>query len=103
MTETNGTQYAQQRTLRGAIGRDYFGDNKRVWTLEYRNVKTTDYTTIKNIYTSYITTGAVKTWESTETNYTISSTTVHIDMRERGFRVRGDSYISDFTLILTEA
>jgi hypothetical protein len=101
--ETNSTQYAQQKTLNGDVGRDYFGDNKRVWSLAYRNVKKTEYDTIKAIYDSYLTNGTAKTWEITETNYTVSSTSVHIDLRVRNFTVRGSSYISDFDLILTEA
>lgn len=101
--ESNSTQYAQQRTLDGSIGRDYFGDNKRTWTLAYRNVKKTDYDTIKAIYDSYLANGTTKTWEVTETNYTVSSTSVHIDLVQRNFSISGSSYISDFDLILTEA
>jgi len=103
LSESNSTQYAQNRTLDGAINRDYFGSNKRVWALRYQNVKKTDYDTIKTIYDSYLSTGSTKTWQVTETNYTISQTNVHIDLVERGFGVQGDSYISDFDLVLTEA
>lgn len=103
ITEGNSTQTAQQRTLSGAISRDMFGSNKRVWELEYENVNPTDYNTIKTKHTAYLTTGTVSTFESTEANYTVASTSVHIDIQQRGFKVRGSSYISDFTLILTEA
>lgn len=102
-TETNSTQVAQQRTLAGSINRDYFGSNKRVWALSYRNVKKADYDTIKTIYDSYLSTATAKAWQVTESNYTIAATTVHIDLQERGFSVRGVDYISDFDLILTEA
>jgi hypothetical protein len=44
--ESNSTQVAQNRTLAGTVTRDYFGSNKRVWTLEYRNTKKADYDTI---------------------------------------------------------
>lgn len=101
--ESNNTQVAQQRTLSGAVNRDYFGSNKRVWTLEYKNVNPTAYTVINTIYQSYLTTGTTQTWQVTETNYTVASTNVHVDMQVRQFSVRGSSYISDFTLILTEA
>lgn len=101
--ETNSTQVAQQRTLSGAVGRDYFGSNKRIWTLEYRNANPTAYATIQAIYSSYLSTGTIVTWQVTETNYTVASTNVHVDLQSRGFSVRGSSYISDFTLILTEA
>lgn len=103
ISESNNTQSAQHRTLDGTISRDYFGNNKRVWTLEYRNTQKTEYDTIYAIYASYLSTGNTKSWQITETNYTISLTNVHIDLVERGFSVRGEDYISDFTLILTEA
>lgn len=103
MREENSTQFAQNRTLSGSIGRDHFGDNKRMWVLEYRVVNQTDFDTINNIYDSYIATENTKTWEVTETNYTITQTRVHVDLLEREFNVLGNQYLSDFTLILTEA
>lgn len=101
--ERNSTQVAQVRTLSGRIARDYFGSNKRVWTYEYRDKLKADYDTINTIYQSYLSTGTAKTWEVTETNYTVSATTVHVDLLEREFSVRGDTYLSNFDLILTEA
>lgn len=103
LTEANSTQVAQNRTLSGSVTRDYFGSNKRVWILEFENAKIADFTTINNIYQTYLSTGATKTFQVTETNYTVSSTLVHLDLVERAFRVRGTDYISDFTLTLTEA
>lgn len=103
INETNGKQFAQQKALSGAVGRDFFGSNKRRWVLEYKNVNTTDYAIIKNIYDSYQSNASTKTWEITETNYTVSSTDVHIDLQERDFSVKGSDYLSDFTLVLTEA
>lgn len=103
LSEKNDTQHAQQRTLSGSIGRDYFGSNKRVWELEYQNKQKATYDTIKTIYDAYLSAGSGVTWQVTETNYTIASTTVHVDLQDRGFSVGGESYISDFTLVLTEA
>ncbi len=103
IVETNSKQVAQVRTLDGAVSRDYFGSNKRVWILGYKNTNATDFATIKTKYTAYQTNGATQTWEITETNYTVSSTNVHIDLVERSFSVRGTDYLSDFSLILTEA
>lgn len=100
--ESNLTQFSQQRSLSGAVNRDYFGSNKRVWTLEYENVKTTDYATIKTIYESYLSSGTAKTWEITETNYDVDQTSVHVDLLLRSFSVKGNSYISNFTLTLVE-
>lgn len=102
-SEGNSTQVAQHRTLDGSIKRDYFGNNKKVWSLRYNNVNKTDYDTINTIYQSYLSTATAKTWVVSETNYTVSSTTVHIDLLQRGFSVKGSDYISDFDLILTEA
>lgn len=100
--EENSTQLAQHRTLDGSIRRDYFGSNKREWVLEYDNTNPTDYTTIRTIYDSHLSTGNSKTWAITESNYTVSQTNVHIDLKIRDFQVKGSSYISSFTLILTE-
>jgi hypothetical protein len=102
-SESNSTQSAQNRTLDGSVSRDYFGNNKRIWQLEYRNTKKTDYDTVKAIYDSYLSTTTAKTWSTTETNYAVASTTVHVDLQERGFSIHGTDYLSDFTLILTEA
>lgn len=103
MDVSNDTQSAQNRTLGGSVTRDYFGSNKRVWELEYENTTKADFDTINTIYLSYLSTGTAQTWEVTETNYPISQTTVHVDLKVRNFTVGGTDYISDFTLILTEA
>lgn len=103
MGETNSTQVAQQRTLGGSVNRDHFGSNKRKWVLKYRNKLKADYDTLKTIYDSYLSTTDVKTWQVTETNYTIAETNVHVDLVEREFNVGGENYISGFDLILTES
>lgn len=99
----DNVQYAQQRTLQGTIGRDYFGDNKRIWKLSYQNIPKASYDTIKSVYDNYVATGTAVSFESTETNYTIASTNVHINIDTRGFSVGGEDYISSFSVILTEA
>lgn len=101
-SEDNSTQVAQNRTLGGSITRDFFGSNKRVWTLEFQNAQPSEYSTIYGIYASYLSSGTAQTWQVTETNYTISQTNVHVDLLHRGFSIHGSSYLSDFTLILTE-
>lgn len=103
MEERNSTQFVQNRTLNGAYNRDYFGSNKRIWVLSYENIKITDYDTINDIYELYLTDNDPKTWQVTETNYTVASVDVHIDLPEREFSVRGSGYISDFNVVLTEA
>lgn len=103
MREDNSSQFAQNRSLDGSITRDYFGSNKREWTLSYQNTTKTDFDTINTIYNSYLSTGNTVTWEITETNYTVSEVNVHVDLVTRDFRVGGSSYITEFNLILTEA
>jgi len=103
MQEHNDTQVAQVRTLSGTVARDYFGSNKRVWTLSYRNTNATDFATINTIYQNYLSTNTVVSWVVDETNYTVSSTNVHVDIRDRNFSTLGTDYLSEFTLILTEA
>lgn len=101
--ETNSTQMAAQRTLDGSVSRDYFGSNKRIFELTYTNVKKAAYDTIKTIYDLHLSAGNTVTFESTEANYTIASIGVMVDLQERSFTVRGEDYLSDFQLILTEA
>lgn len=100
---SNSTQVAENRTLSGSIRRDYFGSNKRVWKLQYDTLNTTDFSVLDTIYQSYLTTGSTKTWQITETNYTVSQTNVHVDIQVRNFNVPGSSYLSNITLILTES
>lgn len=102
-SEANSTQVAQNRTLGGAVTRDFYGTNKRVWVLNYENTKVSDFNTLNTIYQSYLTSGTAQSWQVTETNYTVSATTVHVDLLQRGFTIRGSDYLSSFTLTLTEA
>lgn len=102
MDENNSTQFAQQRTLSGAINRDFFGSSKKVWTLNYRNLLKTEFDTINSQYQTYLSSGSPITFQVTETNYTVASTNVHVDLPERVFRVGGSDYISDFSITLTE-
>lgn len=99
----NSTQVAVNRTLSGANTRDYFGSNKRVWTLEFDNLNTTDFGIIDALYQAYLITEAAVTWIITEGNYATSQTNVFVDFLTRSFQVPGSSYLSDCTLILTEA
>lgn len=103
ISENTVDQYAQQKALNGTVSRDYFGSTKRVWAFDYMNTKPGDYTTIKSIVDSYKSTALAKTFESTESGYTIAETEVHLDLTQREFSVGGETYISDFTLVLTEA
>lgn len=100
---SNNTQVAQKRVLSGGISRDYFGSNKRVWKLTYQNVQKTYFDVLNTLYTNYLSTATAVTWQVTETNYTVASTTVHIDIPDRSFSTGGEDYLSDFIVILTEA
>ena len=101
--ETNSTQVAQNRTLAGTVTRDYFGSNKRIWVLKYETTKKSDFDTINTIYQAYLTNATAVSFQVTETNYTVSSTNVHVDLLQRDFSIRGSDYLSSFTLTLTEA
>lgn len=104
--EQNSTQVAQQRTLNGAINRDYFGSNKTIGSYNYENCNPTDFNTINTIYQNYLTTGSTVTWQISDTNYNGRFSTarnVHVDLVQRGFTVSGSDYLSNFTLVLTEA
>lgn len=103
IAEKSDTQVAVQRTLDGSINRDYFGSTKRIWELSFVNIKPFDYSVIKAIYDSYISTGNLKTFEIAEGNYVVSPVSCHIDFVDRGFTVRGSSYLSDCELIITQA
>lgn len=104
LEETQVDQFSQVRTMANTVGRDYFGAlGKRIWTLDYTNTNPTDYTTISNIRDTYRSTATTQTWQISETNYTVSSTTVHVELVRRRFSVKGVSYISDFSIVLTEA
>lgn len=103
MTEDVINQYAQNKTLDGSVHRDYFGSLKRIWTLSFKNVNKTDYDVIRAIYNTYLSTATAVAWQVTETNYTIPATTVHLNLDNRGFSTKGTDYLSDFSLILTEA
>ena len=101
--EANSTQYAANRVLSGANTRDYFGSNKRVWSYDYKNLNATDYATLNTIYQNYLSTKSAVTWSVNEGNYIVTQTTVLIDFLSRSFNIPGSSYLSDCTLILTEA
>jgi hypothetical protein len=103
MGVANSTQYAANRTLSGANTRDYFGSNKRVWTLTYTNLNATDFAVIDTLYQLYLSTKTAQAFVISEGNYAVSSTLVLIDFQTRDFSMPGSSYISDGTLILTEA
>lgn len=103
MVEENDTQTVENRVLSGSRARDQFGSNKRRWILKYENIQKADYDTINTKYQAYLSTGTVLSWQVTETNYTVAATTVHVDLLERGFEVGGSSYLSSFTVTLTEA
>lgn len=103
ISEDNSTQTTEVRTLSGAVNRDQFGSNKRKWTCNYSTITKADYDVINAIYQAYLLAGNPVTWQSTESNYTFASTNVHVDLLTRGFNYKGGSYLSDFTLILTEA
>jgi hypothetical protein len=106
MNESNSTQVAQNRTLGGNINRDYFGNNKRVFTLSYQNVNYTDWSTVNTLYQTYLTNKTTQNFQITDTNYNGAATAAlacHIDLLTRDFKIPGSTYLTDFVLILTES
>lgn len=103
MREDNSTQFAANRTMGGNNTRDYFGTNKKIWTLEYDNLNATDYGIINTLYQLYLTNEAPLPWQITEGLYACGLTNVLVDFQSRQFGIPGSSYLSNNTLILTEA
>lgn len=106
MNETNSTQVAQNRTLGGNVNRDYFGSNKNVMTLGFQSVNYSDWSTINAIYQAYLSDKTARSFQITDINYNGAFTTArscHIDLLTRDFTIPGSTYLSNFTLILTEA
>lgn len=101
MNWTRTSQYAQNKTLDGSVTRDYFGDDKNIWVLQYRNVSNSDYSAILARYDDYIANG-VRYFDSTGEAISIG-TLVHVSVDTRSFNVGGTDYLGDFSLILTEA
>ena len=102
-TETPVDQYSQVRTLANTLGRDYFGAvGKRIWVLDYINTTTAEYAVISAIRDSFRATATAKSWEVTEGNYIVSSTLVMVDLAPRVFSIGGTTYLSDFSISLSE-
>lgn len=101
ITESNSTQYAQNRVLEGDINRDFFGDNKRVWSLDYRNLNKADYDEIKTLYELYLQ-GSSLSWSITGDNYAVAATNVHVELKQKQMDNTGPHYLSNFRLILYE-
>jgi hypothetical protein len=105
INEGNSTQVAQNRTLGGNVNRDYFGNNKNIFTLSYQDVNYTDWATINTIYQAFLTDKTARGFQITDTNYNGAASTsrnCHVDLLTRDFKKAGNSFLSDFTLILTE-
>lgn len=101
MSVDRSGQYSQHRTLDGSISRDHFGDDKLIFKLEYRNMKPDEYTTLQTLYNDYIDNGT--RYFDTTGETVVYGALVHVDLIPREFNIRGTSYISSTTLVLTEA
>lgn len=103
INESDSTLVTEHKALDASVSRDYFGSNKRMWTLDYQNVNVDDYESINTIYQDYVSNSIPKSWQSTEPNNIIDITTVHVDLIQRDFTIHGYTMLSDFSLILTES
>jgi hypothetical protein len=95
------SQFAENKTLDGSVSRDYFGSDKNVWQLSYKNVTNTDYLSILALYQDYLTNG-VRYFQTVGESIVVGAL-VHVSLSERQFTVGGSDYLADFTLTLTEA
>lgn len=102
MRVDNSTQYAENRTLGGSVGRDYFGSNKQIWVLDYENLNSTDFATIQTLYQLYLSNHSPLAFVISEGVYTATAS-VHVDLLTRSFGIPGSSYLSTTTLTLKEA
>jgi hypothetical protein len=90
--ETSATNLA----LTGRTTKD-IRNRKERFTLSWERLTPTEVASILSEYTPEIT----KNFSVTETNLTIASTAVHIDISKRDY-VKGGEYRSDMTMTLTE-
>jgi hypothetical protein len=84
-------------TIDGTSKRDITA-RKWQYLLEYKNISTTDANTIYTIYNLQTTV----TWQVTETNFTVSSRDVHVDISPRQYFTHGSDYLVNLILTLTE-
>lgn len=94
--------YVQQRPLVGDVNRAFFGSNKRTWVLAYENLPVSEYEVLKAIHDAYLLNGSTVSWEVTGNNYSVSETTVHVDLPLRDFKNQGIDYLSNIEVTLIE-
>jgi hypothetical protein len=87
----------EHQTISGDTKKDITARKMR-YILFYENILKTDADTIFSIYDQK----AVVTFQVTDTNKTISSRNVHVDVSGREYATLGTSYLVTFNLILTE-
>lgn len=93
---------ALQRTMAGSVATDQLNTGNRVWELTYRDVLKSDFDTINDIYQEYLGRDFTMSFQVIQSNYVVPRVQVHIDLQVRSFSVGGSSYLSNFSLILTE-
>jgi len=84
-------------TLKGRTKKDIVA-RKEQFVIKYVMLTQTEVNAIMGEYNLE----ATRNFSISETNLTIASTPVHIDIAERAYNTAGDSYREDLTLVLTE-
>ena len=84
-------------TLDGTTKKD-ITNRKEQYVLSYELLTQAEISSILSEYDLQTT----RDFSVNETNLTIASTPVHIDIKDRRYNTAGDSYREDLTLILTE-
>lgn len=85
-------------TLAGATKKDYTNRKYR-YVLEFKYLTQAEVSQILSEYDLQVT----RNFSSTETNNTIASTPVHIEIERREYNTPGNEYREDITLYLEEA
>lgn len=84
-------------TLNNTTKKDITG-RKEVYTLGFQMLTQSEVNSILSEYDLQTT----RNFQVTETNLTIASTPVHIEIQRRGYNTPGDQYREDVTLVLEE-
>lgn len=87
---------SENLSLQGRTTKD-IRNRKEKFVLKFENLTPAQVSAILSEYDAQTT----KNFSSTETNLTIAATPVHIEFTMRNY-MKGESYRSEFTLLLTE-
>lgn len=88
---------ATQVSLTGRVTKD-IRNRREIFTLSYEYLSGADYNVLKSIYDLL----DIAVFESTESNATISATSVHVELSALSYQKSGADYYSNISLKLIE-